>query len=106
MAFIRLNETLFPTGPQPQGIRPLLNIFRYAGPVRELLTRKIVVGANAAMAYVRNQRPFLQLPSPAVGATLDQGDLEGTFHSAELLVERTRDQLCGPQLPVKDEPED
>ena len=27
-AFIRLNETLFPAGPQPQGIHVLLNIFR------------------------------------------------------------------------------
>ena len=100
MAFTRLNETLFPTGPQPQGLRPLLNIFRHAGPVRGMLTRKLVVGANAAMAYVRSQRPFLQLPPPAIGATLDQGDLDGTLGSAELLVERTRDQLCGPLLPV------
>ena len=106
MAFIRLNETLFPTGPQPQGIRPLLNIFRHAGPVREVLTRKLVVGANAAMAYVRSHRPFLQLPPPAIGATLDQKDLDGTVLSAEMQVERMHDQLCGPALHVKDEPED
>ena len=106
MAFTRLNETLYPTGPQPQGIRPLLNIFRHAGPVRELLTRKLVVGANAVMAYVRSHRPFLRLPPPAIGATLDQGDLDDTLRSAELLIERTRDQLCGPLLPVKNEPED
>ena len=36
-AFIRLNETLFPSGPQPQGIRAVLNIFRQTNPIRELL---------------------------------------------------------------------
>jgi hypothetical protein len=106
MTFTRLNETLFPAGPQPQGMRALLDIFRHTGPIRDLLTRKLVIGANAAMAYVRSHRPFLQLPPPAIGATLDQGDLDGTVRSAELLVERTRDQFCGPLLPVKDEPED
>ena len=106
MALTRLNETLFPTGPQPQGIHALVNIFRHTGPVRELLTQKIVVGANAAMAYVRSHRTFLVLPPPAIGERIDQADLDGTVQSAELLVERTRAQLCGPCLPVKDEPED
>ena len=105
-AFVRLNETLFPTGPQPQGIQALLDIFRQAGPVRELLTQKLVVGANASMAYVRSKRPTLVLPPPAIGATLAQEDLDGTVLSAEMLVERMHDQLCGPMLPIKEEPED
>ena len=105
MAFIRLNETLFPAGPQPQGIHALLNIFRHAGPTRDLLTQKLVAGANAVMAYVRSQRPFLVLPPPEVGATLDQADLDGTVRSAEVLVVRMHDQLCGPMLPIKEEPE-
>ena len=58
------------------------------------------------MAYVRSQRPFLVLPPPAIGATLDQDDLDGTVRSAEILIERTHAQLCGPALHVKDEPED
>ena len=84
----------------------MLDIFRLAGPIRELLTQKLVVGANAAMAYVRSRRPNLVLPSPAVGATLSQGDLDGTLLSAEILVERCHDQLFGPALPIKDEPEE
>ena len=106
MTFTRLNETLFPAGPQPQGMRALLDIFRHTGPIRDLLTRKLVIGANAAMAYVRSHRPFLVLPPPEIGERLDQADLDGTVQSAELLIERTRAQLCGPCLPDKDEPED
>ena len=46
MTFTRLNEVLFPSGPQPQGMRALLDIFRHTGPIRDLLTRKLVVGAK------------------------------------------------------------
>ena len=106
VVFTRINQTLFPTGPQPQGIHALLDLFRHAGPIRELLTQKLVVGANAAMAYVRSRRPNLVLPPPAVGATLSQEDLDGTVVSARMLVERNHAQLFGPILPIKDEPED
>ena len=83
----------------------MLDLFRHAGPIRELLTQKLVVGANAIMAYVWSQRPFLVLPAPEIGATLNQADLDGTVCSAEVLVERMHDQLCGPMLPIKEEPE-
>ena len=100
------NDTLFPAGPQPQGIRALLNIFRHTNPVRDLLTRRLVLGANAAMAYVRARRPRLQLQPPAAGEVLERGDLDDTIRAAETLIECTREQLCGPELPVKNEPED
>ena len=32
-AFSRINQTLFPTGPQPQGIHNLLGLFRSAAPI-------------------------------------------------------------------------
>ena len=105
-AFIRLNETLFPAGPQPQGIRALLNIFRQTNPIRELLSQRLVIGANAAMAYVRSRRPTLVLRPPATELTLDQGDLDDTISAAETLIERTHAQLCGPELPIKEEPEE
>ena len=103
---MRLNETLFPAGPQPQGMRALLDYFRHTGPVRDLLTRKLVIGANAAMAYVRSRRPRLVLQPPAAGEVLERGDLDDTIRAAETLIECTREQLCGPELPIKDEPED
>ena len=106
MAFSRLNEILFLTGPQPHGIHALVGLFRLSGPIQEVITQKLVLGANAAMAYVRSRRPNLVLPSPAVGATLSQEDLDGTLLSAEILVERLHDQLFGPALPIKDEPEE
>ena len=93
-------------GPQPQGIHALLDRFRQAGPIRGLLTQKLVDGANAAMAYVRSRHPRLTMPSPIIGATLSRADLDGTVDSARILVERTHTQLFGPVLPVKDEPED
>lgn len=105
-AFIRLNETLFPSGPQPQGIRALLNIFRQTNPIRELLSQRLVIGANAAMAYMRSRKPRLVLRTPAAGEVLEQRDLDDTIRAAETLIECTREQLCGPELPVKDEPED
>ena len=106
MAFIRLNETLFPAGPQPQGVRALLNLFRQTTPIRELLTQRLVMGANAAMAYVRSRRPRLVLPPPEAGEVLEQRDLNDTIRAAETLIECTREQLCGPELPIKDEPEE
>ena len=84
----------------------MLDLFRHAGPIRELLTQKLVVGANAAMAYVRSRRPNLVLPPPAVGATLSQEDLDGTVLSARMLVERNHAQFSSPVLPIRDEPED
>ena len=76
------------------------------GPTRELLTQKLVVGANTAMAYVRSRRPTLVLLPPMFGATLAQEDLDGTVLSVEVLVERMHDQLCGPMSSIKEEPED
>ena len=84
----------------------MLDIFRHTGPIRELLTQKFVVGANAAMAHVRSRRPTLVLPPHVIGATLSQEDLDGTVLSARMLVEHTHTQLFGPVLPIKDEPED
>ena len=101
MALIRINQTLFPTGPQPQGIHALLDLFRHAGPIRELLTQKLVVGANAPMAYVRSRRPNFVLPPPAIGATLSQEDLDGTVLSARMLVERNHAQLSAMFCPSR-----
>jgi len=105
-AFIRLNEILFPSGPQPQGIHALLGLFRLAAPIQEVITRRIVLGANAAMAYVRSRRPNLTLSAPPVGSSLSRAHLDGTYDSAKLLVERLHTQLAGPALPIKNEPEE
>ena len=44
--------------------------------------------------------------TPAAGEVLEQKDLDDTIQAAETLIECTHEQLCGPELPVKDEPED
>ena len=50
----RINEVMFPTGPQPQGINALLGIFHGVGPIRNSITERLVMGANATMAYIRS----------------------------------------------------
>jgi len=102
-AFIQINQALFPTGPQPQGIHALVDIFRQSTSLREAVTQKLVLGANAVMAYVRGRKPNLVLPTPAARVVLAQKDLDGTKASAELLVDRCQEQLLGPALFVKDE---
>ena len=105
-AFSRINQILFPTGPQPQGIHALLGLFRSAGPIRDFVTQKLVDGANATMAYIRSQRPHMQLRLAVPGSTLSQSHLDDTVDHARVLVECYHAQLMGPVLPVKDEPED
>ena len=105
-AFSRINQTLFPTGPQPQGIHALLGLFRSAGPILDFITQKLVDGANATIAYIRSKRPNMQLRPPVPGSTLSQSQLDDTVEYARVMVECYHAQLMGPVLPVKDEPED
>ena len=105
-AFSRINQMLFPTGPQPQGIHALLELFRSTGSIRGFITKKLVDGANVTMAYIQSQRPNLQLRPPAPGSSLSQSHLDGTFDHARVLVDCYHAQLMGPVLPAKDEPED
>ena len=105
-AFSRVNQMLFPAGPQPQGIHALLELFRSTGSIRGFITQKLVDGANATMAYLRSQRPNLQLRPPAPRSSLSQSHLDDTVEHARVLVECYNTQLMGPVLPVKDEPED
>ena len=104
--FIRINETLFPTGPQPQGIHALLGLFHSAGPIRDFITQKILAGANTTVAYVGSQHPQLVLGPPDVGVVLSQQHLDGIVNATRLKVEHYHVQFMGPVFPVKDEPED
>ena len=52
----RIHEVMFPTGPHPQGINALLGVFRGLGPIRNFITERLIMGANATMAYIRSQR--------------------------------------------------
>ena len=63
------------------------------------------MGANATMAYIRSQRPTLTFRPPAIGSSLTQQDMDGTLNSAQLIVERFRDQLV-PVVRVKVESEE
>ena len=84
----------------------MLGLFRSAGPIRDFIAQKLVDGANATMAYIRSQRPNLQLRTPVPGSSLSQSHLDDTVEHARVLVECYNAQLMGPVLPVKDEPED
>ena len=101
----RIDEVMFPTGPQPQGINTLLGIFRGVAPIQNFITERLVMGANATMAYIRSKRPTWTFLQPAIGSSLSQQNMDGTLDSARLIVERFRDQL-DHVVKVKVEPKD
>ena len=103
---IQINATLFLTGPQPQGIPTLLGLFHSVGPIQDFITEKLILGANATMAYIRSQRPHLAFHPPEAGTVQSQQNMDGMFESARLIVEHYCDQLVDLVLHVKDEPED
>ena len=101
----QIHEVMFPAGPHPQGISALLAVFHGVGPIRTFITERLIMGANATMAYIRSQRPTLTFRSPVIGSSLTQQDMDGTLDSARLIVERFRDQL-DLVVKVKVEPEE
>ena len=68
----RIHEVMFPSDPRVQGINALLECFRGAGPIRNFITKRLVMGANATMAYIRSQCPTLTFRPPAPGESLSQ----------------------------------
>ena len=101
----RIHEVMFPTGPRVQGINALLDCFRGVGPIRSFITERHVMGANATMAFIRSQRPTLTLRPPAPCESLSQQNMDGTLDTAQLIVDRFRDEL-DPIVRVKVEPEE
>ena len=101
----RIHEVMFPSDPRVQGINALLECFRGVGPIQNFITERLVMGANATMAYIRSQRPSLTFRPPAPGESLSQQNMDGTLDSAQLIIDRFRDQL-DPIIRVKVEPEE
>ena len=63
------------------------------------------MGANVTMTYIKSLCPQLVFRSPEAGSVLSQQNIDGTFDSVRLIVERYHAQLMAP-LHVKDELED
>ena len=101
----RIHEVMFPSDPRVQGINALLECFRGVAPIRNFITERLVMGANATMAYIRSQRPTLTFRAPAPGDSLSQQNMDGTLDSARLIIDRFRDQL-DPIVRVKVEPDE
>ena len=102
--FTQLNCALFPSGPQPQGLFPLIDIFRVASSVMESLMQLAILGSNATMAYIRSRRPNFALRPPAVGTLVPQSQLIETRDAAEDFIDRCKEQLFGHVQDIKDEP--
>ena len=66
---------------------------------------RLIMGANATMAYIRSQRPTLTFRPPVPGESLSQQNMDGTLDCARLIIDRFRDQL-DPVVRVKVEPEE
>ena len=101
----RIHEVMFPSDPRVQGINALLECFWGVGPIRNFITERLIMGANATMAYIRSQRPSLTFRPPAPGESLSRRNMDGTFDCAQLIIDRFRDQL-DPIVRVKVEPEE
>jgi len=103
--FTRLNCALFPSGPQPQGLFPLIDIFRVADSVKESLMQLAILGSNATMAHIRSRKPNFAIRPPATGTLISQSHLIETRSAAEDFIDRCKEQLFGPVLDIKDEPD-
>ena len=101
----RIHEVMFPSEPRVQGINALLEYFRGVGPIRDFITERLIMGANAKMAYIRSQHPTLTFRPPAPGKSLSRQNMDGTFDCAQLIINRFRDHL-DPVAWVKVEPEE
>ena len=101
----RIHEVMFPSDPRVQGINALLECFRGVGPIRNFITERLVMGANATMAFCRSRRPTLSFRPPVPGESLSQQDMDDTLESAQRIVNHFRDQL-DPIVRVKAEPEE
>ena len=66
----RIHEVMFSSDPRVQGINALLDCFRGVGPIRNFIMERLLMGANATMAYIRSQRPTLTFRPPAPGESL------------------------------------
>ena len=103
--FTRLNYALFPSGPQPQGLFPLIDIFRVTDSVKESLMQLAILGSNATMAYIRDRKPNFSIRPPATGTLVSQAHLIETRSAAEELIDCCKEQLFGSVLDTKDEPD-
>ena len=101
----RIHEVMFPSEPRIQGINALLEFFREVGSIRNFITERLVMGANATMAFCRSRRPTLTFRPPVPGESLSQQDMDDTLESAQRIVNHFRDQL-DPIVRVKAEPEE
>ena len=103
--FTRLNYALLPSGPQPQGLFPLIDIFRVTDSIKESLMQLAVLGSNATMAHICSRKPDFAVRPPAIGTLISQTQLIETHSAAEDFINGCKEHLFGPVLDMKDEPE-
>ena len=64
-----------------------------------------ILGSNATMAYIRSRKPNFAIRPPAIVILISQTHLIETHSAAENFIDRCKEQLFGPVLDLKDEPE-
>ena len=96
----------FPHNAQPSGLSALLERFRDGEGLKEVIHAQLVVGANAALAYVRMHRPHLPLDKVLDGPPGDD-DFDETLAAARQIIRQIQDlseRLVGPLDAPKAEP--
>jgi hypothetical protein len=102
----QVHRVFFPHNGQPNELATLLERFREGAALKEVVQAQLVAGANAALAFIRLNRPHLPL-SRCLGGLPEEEDYDETLEPARRLIERVQkltERLVGPLDAPKDEP--
>jgi hypothetical protein len=102
----QVHRVFFPHNGQPNELATLLERFREGAALKEVVQAQLVAGANAALAFIRLNRPHLRLSQCLVGLPGDE-DYAETLGPARQIIERVQkltERLVGPLDAPKDEP--
>ena len=107
-ALARINKVFFSREEQPTGLPALLEKFRRAKALKEVVFGQLVAGANVAFAYVRMHRSHVPLDGILGGLPRDS-DYAESYAAARRAMEqvmRRTEELVGPLDEPKEEAAD
>ena len=82
-----INRVFFPHGEQPTGLPALVEKFRHARALKEVVFAQLVAGANAAFAYVRLHRRHVPLDEILGGLPRDS-DYQESYAPARRAIQQ------------------
>ena len=107
-ALAQINRVFFPLDEQPTGLPALLEKFRRAKALKDVVFGQLVAGANVAFAYVRMHRSHVPLGG-ILGGLPRESDYTESYAAARRAMEqvmRRTEELVGPVDEPKEEAAD